>query len=866
MLHKLLSLALVAASLTAAPADPAYQVLVFSKTAGFRHDSIPAGIQAIRELGAANNFTVTATEDGGAFTGANLAGYKAVVFLNTTGDVLNDTQQAAFQTYVDSGGGYLGVHAAADTEYGWPYYEKLAGAWFKGHPAIQQATVRTENRAHPATAHLGPTWTRTDEWYNYRTNPRPSVRVLQSLDEGSYSGGDMGDHPITWCHPQGQGRAFYTGLGHTIESYADPAFRNELLGGIRYAAGVAKADCRPETGYTTLYNGSTSGWSQAGPGSFANADATLSSQGGMGLLWYSAKELGSYSLKLDWKLTGDSNSGVFVGFPASSDPQSAIDNGYEVQIDATDTPDRTTGAIYGFKAADQAARDAALNPPGEWNTYELLVEGERLQVFLNGVKINDFTNTDPRRSLRQGYVGIQNHSASDQAAFRNIRIKELSGGGTVTVEGESYTSNSGVQVATHTPASGGKTLGYVDNGDWAGYSQVSTAGATRFSARISSGGAGGTIQVRSGSATGTLLGSVSVPSTGGWETFQNVSTPLTGSATGPLFLVFTGGSGNLFDVDTLTLESSTTGGTALSDKVHVFYYPWYGSPQVSGGWRHWPQGGHTPPDDIGADFYPALGAYDSGDFAGTVAQHMKWIKQSGAGVLVLSWWGRGSYEDNLARGVMDAAAKEGLKVAWHLEPYSGRTAASTVDDIRYINQTYGSHPAFRNAFYVFESLRITDWSALSQVNQSNVVLAQTTDTTKIANFNGMYTYDAIAGATAPGWQQAADYARQHGLVWAPSVGPGYLDDRAVPGNTTPTLSRDNGATYDKEWSNALQTKPTWVSITSFNEWHEGSVIEPAATRTGYQSYEGAYGRTGASAQTAYLDRTAYWVGQFAASS
>src|SRR5690242_16293322 len=118
MLHKLLSLALVAASLTAAPADPAYQVLVFSKTAGFRHDSIPAGIQAIRELGAANNFTVTATEDGGAFTGANLAGYKAVVFLNTTGDVLNDTQQAAFQTYVDSGGGYLGVHAAADTEYG----------------------------------------------------------------------------------------------------------------------------------------------------------------------------------------------------------------------------------------------------------------------------------------------------------------------------------------------------------------------------------------------------------------------------------------------------------------------------------------------------------------------------------------------------------------------------------------------------------------------------------------------------------------------------------------------------------------------------------------------------------------------------
>ncbi|MCF6476076.1 DUF1080 domain-containing protein [Nonomuraea sp. MG754425] len=498
MLNTFLSLVLTAAGLTAAvPADPAYDVLVFSKTAGFRHDSIPAGVQAVRDLGAANGFTVTATEDAGAFTAANLAGYEAVVFLSTTGDVLDDTQQAAFQAYVDGGGGYVGVHAAADTEYGWPYYEKLAGAYFKSHPAIQQATVRAEDRAHPATAHLGPTWTRTDEWYNYRTNPRPSVRVLQSLDEGSYSGGDMGDHPITWCHAQSQGRSFYTGLGHTAESYADPAFRGVLLGGIRYAAGVAQADCRPETGYTPLYNGSTSGWSQAGPGGFTNADATLTSQGGMGLLWYNAQELGSYSLKLDWKLTGDSNSGVFVGFPASADPQSAVDNGYEVQIDASDSPDRTTGSVYGFKAADQAARDAALNPPGAWNTYELLVEGERLRVYLNGRQINDFTNTDPRRSLRQGHVGIQNHGASDQVAFRDIRVKELGGGGSVTVEGESYTSGSGVEVASHGPASGGRTLGYVDNGDWAGYAGVDTAGARSFAARVSSGG------VRATSSTST---------------------------------------------------------------------------------------------------------------------------------------------------------------------------------------------------------------------------------------------------------------------------------------------------------------------------------------------------------------------------
>ncbi|MFI7151663.1 ThuA domain-containing protein [Nonomuraea sp. NPDC050022] len=438
-----LSMAVVAitAAATVIPAIPAqaaaFKVLVFSKTAAFRHDSIPNGIQAIRDLGAANDFAVDATEDANAFTTANLAQYKAVVFLSTTGDVLNDNQQAAFQTYVDGGGGYLGVHSAADTEYNWPYYGQLMGAWFNNHPAIQQATVRTEDRANAATAHLGATWSRTDEWYNYRTNPRPNVRVLQSLDEGSYSGGGMGDHPITWCHPQSSGRAFYTGLGHTKESYADPNFRTLLLGGIRYAAKATNADCRPETGYTTLYNGSTTGWSQAGPGSFANSDATLTSQGGMGMLWYNAKEFRSYSVKLDWKMTGDSNSGVVVGFPATSDPDAALNTGYEVQIDATDTPDKTTGAIYGFKSADLAARDAALNPPGQWNTYELLVEGERLQVFLNGTKINDFTNTDPVRSLQQGYIGIQNHGSGDVVSFRNIRVKELTStpGGSGTLKG-----------------------------------------------------------------------------------------------------------------------------------------------------------------------------------------------------------------------------------------------------------------------------------------------------------------------------------------------------------------------------------------------------------------------------------------------
>ncbi|MFE9607225.1 ThuA domain-containing protein [Streptomyces sp. NPDC006012] len=702
--------AAVALALTCALAAPAgaaqaapdrqaasFDVLVFSKTAGFRHDAIPAGISTLQSLGQQNDFTVTATEDAGAFTPANLAGYEAVVFLSTTGDVLGDSQQSALQSYVDGGGGFLGVHAAADTEYDWPYYGQLVGAWFKSHPAIQQAVVKTEDRTHPATAHLGATWTRTDEWYNYRTNPRANVHVLQSLDESSYTGGEMsGDHPITWCHAQGGGRSFYTGLGHTTESYSDPAFRSLLLGAVRYTAGQAPGNCAAPAG-------------------------------------------------------------------------------------------------------------------------------------------------------------------SGQ------------------VEAESYSSGSGVQPAAHAAASGGQTLGYIENGDWAGYASVATAGARTFSAKVSSAGAGGTIEIRSGSATGTLLGSVQVPVTGGWETFTTVSTTLSGTGTGPLFLRFTGGSGSLFDVDTFTLGSTPTAGTLAQD-VHLFYYPWYGSPAVNGSWRHWQQGNRTPPDDIGANLYPALGAYDSGDLAGAVAQHMKWVARSGAGVLVYSWWGRGSYEDGLARGVLDAAQKEGVKVAWHLEPYSGRTGASTAADIQYIDNTYGSHPAYyrsadhggKGAFYVFESLKVTDWTALDQVTGSNIVLAQTTDTTKIAHFSGMYTYDGIAGATAPGWKQAGDYAKAHGLIWSPSVAPGYLDDRAVPGNTTPTVDRANGAAYDKQWSNALDPaiggSPTWVSVTSFNEWHEGSSIEPADATPpagqGYQTYDGAYGLTGQASETAYLDRTAYWTDRF----
>ncbi|WP_240423564.1 ThuA domain-containing protein [Microbacterium halotolerans] len=223
-----------------------FDVLVFSKTAGFRHSSIPAGIDAIEQLGVDNGFSVTATEDAGAFTTENLAQYEAVVFLSTTGDVLDESQQVAFEEYIQAGGGYAGVHAASDTEYEWPWYGDLVGAYFDSHPQNQDATVKVEDHVHESTAHLPERWERHDEWYNFRTDPRDDVHVLASLDETSYEAGAgaMGaEHPTAWCQSYDGGRSWYTGGGHTDESFAEPEFLQHLLGGIRTAAGAADSDC-----------------------------------------------------------------------------------------------------------------------------------------------------------------------------------------------------------------------------------------------------------------------------------------------------------------------------------------------------------------------------------------------------------------------------------------------------------------------------------------------------------------------------------------------------------------------------------------------------------------------------------------------
>lgn len=231
-----------------------FSILVFSKTdtAGYRHASIPDGIEAIRTLGRRHYFDVTATEDASIFTSDRLSSYDAVVFLSTSGNVLNEAQQAAFERYIQRGGGFAGIHGAAATEYDWAWYGGLVGAFFDDHPEVQEATIRAANEAHPSTLHLPTPWTWTDEWYNFRSDPSDSVDVLLTLDESSYEGGTMGEsHPIAWIHEYDGGRSFYTGLGHTKEGFSKPLFRTHLLEGIEWAAGGLAPFVEPDFPFIT---------------------------------------------------------------------------------------------------------------------------------------------------------------------------------------------------------------------------------------------------------------------------------------------------------------------------------------------------------------------------------------------------------------------------------------------------------------------------------------------------------------------------------------------------------------------------------------------------------------------------------------
>jgi glycoprotein endo-alpha-1,2-mannosidase len=294
--------------------------------------------------------------------------------------------------------------------------------------------------------------------------------------------------------------------------------------------------------------------------------------------------------------------------------------------------------------------------------------------------------------------------------------------------------------------------------------------------------------------------------------------------------------------------------------VSAFYYPWFATTVDDGSYAHWAQDGHAPPNDIASVYYPALGVYSSDDPT-TLDEQMAEIQRAGIDQIAVSWWGRGSPEDERLPSVIAAATARGVDVAVHLEPYTGRTVASTVSDIAYL-EALGI-----KIFYVYQAfagIEPSEWASANDVLHAQGIVTWA-DTAFVGqavagHFSGVYTYDIVTW-NASKFQRICHEAHRHGLLCAPSVGPGY-DARRATGDPHVKPRRD-GKTYDSMWRTAIAAGADEITITSFNEWQEGTQIEPAAppARYGeysYESYNGAYGLTGVAAENAYLDRTAYW--------
>ena len=215
--------------------QPSKRILVFSKTSGYRHESIANGKAMFLEMAGQWQAVVDTTEDAGLFTVENLSRYKTVVFLNTTGDALNDKEQLALQHFIREGGGFLGIHAAADTEFEWPWYNQLVGAYFASHPKPQHLDYIVTESNHPAVKHWYPKTNRMEEIYDFKSVQKDMIKVIMLADEKTYDGGSMGDwHPAAWYHHFDGGKSFYTALGHLPETYADPAFRTHISGALEW--------------------------------------------------------------------------------------------------------------------------------------------------------------------------------------------------------------------------------------------------------------------------------------------------------------------------------------------------------------------------------------------------------------------------------------------------------------------------------------------------------------------------------------------------------------------------------------------------------------------------------------------------------
>jgi glycoprotein endo-alpha-1,2-mannosidase len=289
----------------------------------------------------------------------------------------------------------------------------------------------------------------------------------------------------------------------------------------------------------------------------------------------------------------------------------------------------------------------------------------------------------------------------------------------------------------------------------------------------------------------------------------------------------------------------------------IFYYPWFGTPARDGAYDHWQQNGHQPSADLASSFYPAGGVYSSSDPA-ILDRQLGEIARAGIDEVVVSWWGRGTPEDARLPAVIEAARADSVEVAVHLEPYGGRTIEGTALDIAYL-QTLGIRDFF---VYHATDFPAADWRPLTESLSDTRLFAQTSlaGFAKTGGFQGIYTYDTLtySGLT---FARICNAAHRQGLLCAPSVGPGYSAERAT--GDSRVLDRRDGGTYDSMWRAAVRASADVVSVTSYNEWNEGTQIEPACPRDGYVSYDCAWRLYGKAAEGAYLNRTRYWTSHFA---
>ena len=363
------------------------------------------------------------------------------------------------------------------------------------------------------------------------------------------------------------------------------------------------------------------------------------------------------------------------------------------------------------------------------------------------------------------------------------------------------------------------------------------------------------------------------------------------------FTVLLGGSLLLLMAFQTCLCAADVTAPSLNTRIHAFYYPWYGNPDTDGryaNWNHPIAVRNGPPkqfpggDDIGANFFPALGCYSVNDQT-LVESHMRQLKRARVGVICVSWWGRDSFTDRSLPLLFKTAEKHGIEINFHLEPHLGqgkRTARQVRDAIVYLVDKYGTSPALyrhtdpgnRPMFYVYDSYltQAQEWATLLAPQGSDTIRGTKYDAVVIGlwvkrdeaaffqdgHFDGFYTYFATDrftyGSTLANWNRLATWARTHEKLFIPCVAPGYIDTRIRPWNGRNTRDRENGAYYDRSFQAAIDSNPDLIGITSFNEWHEGTQIEPAAPKqVGDYTYQDYAPRE----PTWYLDRTAHWARQ-----